>query len=1216
MSFGAQPVATGGAGGLHTLLRWPLDRHGGLEPKDLAQAGWLETVNGKVAATSAATCARGAGAVLDYFVLSEAMAHLVQQVEVVNSPTTPLSPVSLTLTSTWGHRELARRRPKPSSTEVPVGPQRQEEHFEWTWAAENFPVDWELACAQQKLLGAGSTISAGPNAVLFWGGANGWSSSTFLSARPRATTRGDAAAKRQFGAPFVAWWRRWLAPWPLGGRGEHCRARYNSQSTRLLQSPYPILALGIQAGIFRHKKLAHTLREAATCGDWAGLVTRVMVFIKSHTTTAAVDSALLEAMGAGSLPGRQEQRKASPRLASASAAAKGWPSCSSWSSKWGRGCRSGWIRAEPAPSRWPTKRMWETPCQVLHSKKSTMCARHTSTQLFLVTTASSQGNFAAASRTASTFHRPAHGVRGEASQTVELVSCVGLEAQAIRRSPHNWPHRGAVAGAVAVSKATGAKWENDHDAAYFWSYQGVRPCSLGTLDHGGGSEGVEAVGGFLVIGPGKIRRARRALGRKSEHQFSNATFGLLVRFRRRPALSRGRQMPHFLSGLLGPFFQVAVGPQRLPNSCSQLSRLPTHRLWNVVDDISGHVAGTPKMVEVLTAEAARLLVEGLQARHLPLSKGKSKVLIDGPDKLKHAFLQQLEVFGIDECDTARNVGADLQLGRRRRALVVKGRCKENEVRQAAAQGRGTHSQPNSHWLECRGALGFPGSGFLSDTAPNHQNRRGQRQKLAQPKTKRRHNNVGQRPGSGGKNHRSDKSLCFGRREFGKAFQTSTPCRLRCAAPWPGSVISRGRGVALRTQRVLTLSRLGWSAQSAKHLTSHNGTKIDLQAVSPKTVGVWVDQASLLWSDSSAHWNQSKGPLFWESIRPLLVSVADDDVGNLKAAACGAVPSDVLQGQSVLDGEDHAAAMVGHITLDPVTLHINCEGTIAIINGPKHKVLGAHVPRAHVWNRLLVSHDEVRAVKGHATEQSATRSRGELPTCARREKILQTLSQRKGQTYTNPLFVLPRQSLRVLPWPSKRHGRTCCSGPEVGTTHQGCCAKITGTAAASETQAQAAQQGGAESWQRHHLLRQMWGGLLGACGRAMPQLRRNPRGQSITAAQIVCAVSKQALPGWTVEHVRRRSLDEATTLVAQLESCEAGLGRMVMGPTTPKKQRAAPQAAVLAHWQSVGEAVDNEDLALQLFDQGRLSLWEACGLNDQLVSKLTLKAGGVRSLKTD
>ena len=93
------------------------------------------------------------------------------------------------------------------------------------------------------------------------------------------------------------------------------------------------------------------------------------------------------------------------------------------------------------------------------------------------------------------------------------------------------------------------------------------------------------------------------------------------------------------------------------------------------------------------------------------------------------------------------------------------------------------------------------------------------------------------------------------------------------------------------------------------------------------------------------------------------------------------------------------------------------------------------------------------------------------------------------------------------------------------------------------------------------------------------------------------------PGWTVEQVRRPTLDEAATLVAQLESCEAGLGRTVMEPTTPTKQRVATQAAVLAHWEKVGEAADNENHALQRFDQRRSKLWEAYGLNDQLESKL-------------
>ena len=71
--------------------------------------------------------------------------------------------------------------------------------------------------------------------------------------------------------------------------------------------------------------------------------------------------------------------------------------------------------------------------------------------------------------------------------------------------------------------------------------------------------------------------------------------------------------------------------------------------------------------------------------------------------------------------------------------------------------------------------------------------------------------------------------------------------------------------------VLTLLRLGWSAQSARLLTTHDGTNIDLLAVAPKMVGLWVDQASLMSSDSSAHWNHSKGPLFWEAVGSLLVS---------------------------------------------------------------------------------------------------------------------------------------------------------------------------------------------------------------------------------------------------------------------------------------------------------------------------------------------------------
>ena len=90
------------------------------------------------------------------------------------------------------------------------------------------------------------------------------------------------------------------------------------------------------------------------------------------------------------------------------------------------------------------------------------------------------------------------------------------------------------------------------------------------------------------------------------------------------------------------------------------------------------------------------------------------------------------------------------------------------------------------------------------------------------------------------------------------------------------------------------------------------------------------------------------------------------------------------------------------------------------------------------------------------------------------------------------------------------------------------------------------------------------------------------------------------PGWTVEDVRRPSLYEATTFVAQLESCEAGLGRTVTEPTTPKATRVAKTG----------------DLALQRWDQGRPGLLAAYGLNDQLVTKLAFKANGFNARKTD
>ena len=312
-----------------------------------------------------------------------------------------------------------------------------------------------------------------------------------------------------------------------------------------------------------------------------------------------------------------------------------------------------------------------------------------------------QGNFAAASRFASAFHRPAHGVRGKVGQTFDLVSHDGVEAQAIRRSSHNRPHGGSAAGLVAASKAAGAAVGERARCALFLglSRQSVRPCRLGALHHGGGSKGAAAIGGFLVT---RSSQVLRHVGH-DHHWKTRFPTRLLAcwcasyegwRFLE---AHKCATFPFWAFGTVLPGCSGAATAAKLVLATlleTVATRLPTYRLWNVVDDISGHVAGTPKMVQDLTAEAARLLVEGLQARDLPLSKGKFQVLIDGPDKPKHALLQQLEALGIDECDTARNVGADLQLGRRRRALVVKGRLaraskRTKRVRQLRKAGEHT-----------------------------------------------------------------------------------------------------------------------------------------------------------------------------------------------------------------------------------------------------------------------------------------------------------------------------------------------------------------------------------------------------------------------------------------------------------------------------------------------------------------------------------------------
>ena len=108
-----------------------------MEPAALTQASWTDLTSGKVVATTDVLCAGGAGSCLDNFVVSLAVAHMVQGVvRVEKSPTTSHWPVRLTLKgTTWGHNVLARQRTSPF----------QEEPFEWTWETPGSPNKLELA---------------------------------------------------------------------------------------------------------------------------------------------------------------------------------------------------------------------------------------------------------------------------------------------------------------------------------------------------------------------------------------------------------------------------------------------------------------------------------------------------------------------------------------------------------------------------------------------------------------------------------------------------------------------------------------------------------------------------------------------------------------------------------------------------------------------------------------------------------------------------------------------------------------------------------------------------------------------------------------------------------------------------------------------------------------------------------------------------------------
>ena len=195
-------------------------------------------------------------------------------------------------------------------------------------------------------------------------------------------------------------------------------------------------------------------------------------------------------------------------------------------------------------------------------------------------------------------------------------------------------------------------------------------------------------------------------------------------------------------------------------------------------------------------------------------------------------------------------------------------------------------------------------------------------------------------------------------------------------------------------------------------------------------------------------------------------------------------------------------------------------------------LGSRGPPAHMSGAgFLAPTTRSGQSRSRATPHSAKWKLGALPTLSKGETISQMSLQRREQTHTNLPFGLPKHSLLVPPWPSKRRGGqqrpTSCSGSGAGTTRrrlrqdQGRDRQEQGQSASDArwrrcqpqvrhpigllpsfprasrktvTSTHARSEGTACSWGEsvgpsHHLLSQMWSSVPGRGGRAVPQLPR-------------------------------------------------------------------------------------------------------------------------------
>ena len=96
----------------------------------------------------------------------------------------------------------------------------------------------------------------------------------------------------------------------------------------------------------------------------------------------------------------------------------------------------------------------------------------------------------------------------------------------------------------------------------------------------------------------------------------------------------------------------------------------------------------------------------------------------------------------------------------------------------------------------------------------------------------------------------------------------------------------------------------------------------------------------------------------------------DSSGAFISAAFGASPRGVAPFQSSRDAEDYALRMLAFCALPPVTVGIDCLGSLRCLKGGRSYAVKASNCRAHLWGHFFATFDAEDVtgfkVKAHAS----------------------------------------------------------------------------------------------------------------------------------------------------------------------------------------------------------------------------------------------------------